>query len=542
MLSENSTLIIRSRPQQSSWSQVGPYDFILRGFRTQKADAPIIRLSGEDELEVTKIEREIDLVIRSRVDEISYEFNLEVEEKSFLLEQFLNIPHRTYLWSTLTLDIVQNLSGFTKGNIKKCVNKLPRSVNEAYEKILERSRDIEKTRRLLHLILGAKRPLYLREISLALALQKHHMHYTDVEEESGLRFKRTVRDLCGLFVTIVDNKIYLLHQTAREFLEQGEQTNDGEHHVVDNMSYWKHSFRTARSNTVVAKICIWYLRLCNGANFQPILLEYARDHWIEHYRNMDAQSRNALAGLVLGLFQKDQPTFGKWCIFWQFRSRPIEPLCVAAWFGLESVAQLLLLDGNSVDCQDGRGFTPLIYAASQGQNEIVKLLLFYGADVNFVADSMALSWAAASGQRDTVVLLLESGADPNLTGLSGRSSLYEFVYSTSDCNIDIAELLLAKGADVNAKTERGYVPLHAAADQGQAQLVNLLLANGADVHSRDRKGLTPLESAARSKRDPNSKNTVMKQLLKAGAKINTKSLDGWTSLIQAANNHDYLTV
>ena len=55
-----------------------------------------------------------------------------------------------------------------------------------------------------------------------MAIEETHRSYDDLiqELEPEERFRVTLRDLCGLFVVIIDAKIYLLHQTAKEFLVQ----------------------------------------------------------------------------------------------------------------------------------------------------------------------------------------------------------------------------------------------------------------------------------------------------------------------------------
>ena len=62
---------------------------------------------------------------------------------------------------------------------------------------------------------------------------------------------------------------------------------------------------------------------------------------------------------------------------------------------------------------------------------------------------------------------------------------------------EIAELLIAAGADVDAKDENGYTPLFNAAYWGRKEIVELLIANGADVNAKieagEFKGKTPLD-------------------------------------------------
>ena len=64
---------------------------------------------------------------------------------------------------------------------------------------------------------------------------------------------------------------------------------------------------------------------------------------------------------------------------------------------------------------------------------------------------------------------------------------------------EIVELLIANGADVNAKAEDGVAPLHVAAGGGHKEVAELLIANGADVNAKvvsgAAQGKTPLDAA-----------------------------------------------
>jgi len=95
-----------------------------------------------------------------------------------------------------------------------------------------------------------------------------------------------------------------------------------------------------------------------------------------------------------------------------------------------------------------------------------------------------------------------------------------------------ARLLIAKGADVNARSRLGRTPLGtAAACDGCSDIVRLLLSKGADPNAQDKGGLTPLWLAAAA-----GDTESMRLLLDAGARVDTPSGDGTTPLMQAAQN------
>ena len=124
------------------------------------------------------------------------------------------------------------------------------------------------------------------------------------------------------------------------------------------------------------------------------------------------------------------------------------------------------------------GFTPLLFAAQQGDVESARILLAAGADVNEATseDGSALVVASASGHGKLALFLLEMGADPNakdglgITPLhyaihEGMLALSVFKPSPTDQfgwlrrNMpELAKALLAHGADPNARIEHDFPP------------------------------------------------------------------------------------
>lgn len=149
-----------------------PYSEIYQGFRHIENKSSTVHLGGENGEESEKIAEEIGLVIKSSVQEISEQKELTGDEHEFLRTQLIRTPHRTYLWVSLMLEYIKETPGFTKGNVRRALGEdIPESVNQAYAKILDRSSDPQKARLILHIVLAARNPLSLEEISICLSLK-----------------------------------------------------------------------------------------------------------------------------------------------------------------------------------------------------------------------------------------------------------------------------------------------------------------------------------------------------------------------------------
>jgi ankyrin repeat protein len=88
--------------------------------------------------------------------------------------------------------------------------------------------------------------------------------------------------------------------------------------------------------------------------------------------------------------------------------------------------------------------------------------------------------------------------------------------ATEAGNIEQMAVLLAQGAEVNARNAYGWTPLHVAAVGGDPAVVALLLRHGADVHAQSHIGTTPLDNVTTR----GGRKVVMDLLLAHGAKLN----------------------
>jgi cytohesin len=144
--------------------------------------------------------------------------------------------------------------------------------------------------------------------------------------------------------------------------------------------------------------------------------------------------------------------------------------------------------------RDGPDVTDLHFAAQAGDVEAIVRLVAAGADVNARDEhgNTPLKYASAEPVPGAIRKLIELGADVNLADDRGFTPLHcaagHGFYAEA---VEMAEALLTRGADVNARSrELGVVPLHEATG---GDVIRLLLARGADPHVRSDAGLSPLE-------------------------------------------------
>lgn len=130
---------------------------------------------------------------------------------------------------------------------------------------------------------------------------------------------------------------------------------------------------------------------------------------------------------------------------------------------------------------------------------MIQALIKEGANVNTRDSTFGwspLHWATSSGQKEIVTLLLEKGADVNVRDENFWTPLHEAI---SNNDLKIASLLLEKGADVNVEDKNLWTPLHEAISNNDLKIASLLLEKGANVNKKDRDYWSPLELAEKEK-------------------------------------------
>ncbi|KAH0494711.1 hypothetical protein TgHK011_008302 [Trichoderma gracile] len=504
-----------------------PYANIQNGFRSATESFPEIRIRGEDENE--QIHKEINFIVKIRVEQLAQEFDLAWETRQKLEEQLLRMRHRTYLWLHLAMEEIRTMlriSWEPEKLIQNLAKLIPDSVDAAYEKILQRvPRDARRlVKSTFQIIISAWRPLTIPELAIALgaAMADWRRAASAGLEPRGLA--ENIRQLCGLFVFIDSSeRVYLMHQTAREFLVKNV-TPDGREwpaqigathryedvkgkprllEVTSKVRRWYHTTR-AQANFLMLRICLTYLsadELENGSliayranNYGPWkkrtakelrayevlhpFFEYSWRQWANHAIAIYPVKMDALLDLVI--HTRVAPALRDYWL-----------ICVSH-FELIKTTQMLVENGADLETRFCSGSTPLGYALMRNgrdtiKNEsMVRLLVGMGANIeapsSSTSDTTPLMGAVYWNNKALARLLVELGANLQASHVVSKTPL---IIAARGGQEDMARLLISLGAHVDGRDVCGMTPLMWAIAERKEDMTKLLLRLGADVEARD---------------------------------------------------------
>lgn len=230
-------------------------------------------------------------------------------------------------------------------------------------------------------------------------------------------------------------------------------------------------------------------------------------------------------------------------------------LSLAARSGSLKVVECLIQSGASVNSLDEYGHAPIHWAAIGGFLDIMEVLVENGADLNFrTRDSqLALHYALQYEQKEVVDFILnkEGEIDEYASIMLGRIDLIKNFIDNDGFNInqvynelngypisnainfqqqETIKFLVEAGADIHAVlNSSGDSVLHLLRAVTDVNVFDLLLSFGANINSTNARGRTPLHVAARARG-----LAVVKRLITLGANVNLVGEDGSTPLGEAA--------
>ncbi|KAI0808837.1 hypothetical protein GGR55DRAFT_680053 [Xylaria sp. FL0064] len=398
------------------------------------------------QMETRRVEVDIDI-------KLYIEKRLEVEEALRILPPLVKSEIRSCLhqkcagmfrWAQCQLDDIARMR--TVRLIRSSLAKLPKGLNEAYERILQRTpeEDRELLRKILLWVSFTAMPLKIEELHEAIALDVDADTIEEVEE-SRLNDPKDIFELGGSLITVSDSgEVRLAHLSVKDYLLSINLQGD--------VKVSTFGMRPKQANEELARYCLAYLLLDSFTRGpaltieewearltrQPLLRHVAKT-WIYYFRA--AGSNPDLHRLVSEFFS------------------PKLRNAFMAWIQVLNSNWIYNFD------QYPKHATPLYYAASFGLTEVTEGLIQSGVDINAPGSRFggtALHGAALREHIGIMKMLLEAGANP----------------SQADHNL--------------------IVPLHTAARVGNLQVLKLLLDYGASEQAVDSLGETPYDWAVKA--------------------------------------------
>ena len=563
-----------------------PYRSIEQHFH----NSPTIRIKTEDD--ISTIENDIQLVVKAKINELKSFWKLPDILQATLEDRLIQGADRTFLWVSLILNLLAETTDSSERDLIAIINSLPSDLNAVYEQILKGSANPSKAKKILQIIVAATTPLTLDEMQIALAIAPDHKSTEDLMSNLLHEVEIATKDICGLFVRIINSRIYLVHQTARYFLLSDTSVSK------PTKNAWKSSICLVEANLVLAYTCASYLSSLSFED-RPLLtshpdadgpspckqeidnlaskhlfLSYSARNWNTHFKKAKDKVDETLLNMVLTICDTRSNLFDIWFgLYWIYDIKNpwayfkypegLTTLMVGSFFGDKLVVDRLMskeVDINERDKDDGSALT---WAGRGSHLEVTRLLLEAGADVDASdkAGGTALRRATLRSDEPMMRQLLDSGASietafesqtPLLCAIymykfKAKGPMHMLIEYGANINVkgekgktplimaiefrlnSLVERLLEEGADLDVKTERGQTALIKAIKSEDESLVTLLLEKGANTEVRDNYGRTALYFAVLA-----GNEALVRVLLDNGANVNVRNKRGWTVLHVAA--------
>ncbi|KAL2683328.1 hypothetical protein Neosp_007798 [[Neocosmospora] mangrovei] len=378
--------------------------------------------------------------------------------------------------------------------IRKALESLPTgssAYDSAYEEAMNRIEDQNQDKRdmakkTLLWITCANERLTKRELQEALAVEIGETKF----DQDNLPNMEDVASVCAGLVTIDEesNVVRLVHYTTQDFFERTRKK-------------W---FEDAESH--IAEVCLTYL-----------LFEWFRGGMkhVQHYDQIPSII-HPMASKIADSIPEQVGYFSLWTMF---RDHDFP-------FYLTEEGQP---SGANVDCQDLLGETALGAACARRDYNVVKILLDGGANPN-VQDGRkgtALWWAAFNGYDDIVKLLIHKACEHGYTSVVKALLPSARIDLESGGKVRLVEALLESGDIGSLGKDWSQTALSLAVSNGHTKIVQLLLRMGANPH---RGSPPPVTVAARK-----GYTDIVEILLGAG--VDPDDIEDWGfALLQRAFN------
>ena len=396
--------------------------------------------------------------------------------------------------------------------LPQALAELPKTLDETYERTLRGINEAnwEFAHRMFQFVSVASRPLHAKELADLLAFDFEAGSIPKFHEDWRLGDPaNAVLSTCSTLLAIVDDEgssvIQFSHFSVKEFLTS---TRLAEAPGVTR----RYHISMTRAHTLAAQACLGILlHLDKDVTRDSLedfpLAEYAAEHWVDHAL-YEGVSRNVGDGMKQ-LFDPSKPH-----------------LAICVWIKDPEVWRRPRKGIPRIKTPRPLCHTSLYYAVSWGLHTVVEFLITeHSHDASSrdpTNNDTPLHQASYLGQVDVARVLIERGADLTARDCDGKTPLLLALNAGAE---DVARLLTEHGADVTARCDGRWTPLHYASCGGHVDVARMLIERGADLTAETDFGETPLHLALQE-----GQVDIARMLIERGADVTDRTRDWRTPL------------
>ncbi|KAK7187899.1 ankyrin repeat protein [Paraphaeosphaeria sporulosa] len=438
-----------------------------------------------------------------------------------------------FRWAVCQLDTLGKCRN--RAMLRKSLTTLPKTLDQTYDRILSAisEEDSEYAMRILRWLTFSARPLSVEEVAEVVAIDVTRDPAFDRDEM--LEDTLDVLSICSSLVTVTTNKaegrlrstqqiVALAHYSVQEYLVSDR---------IKHSQVKQYSMQEVECHDTMSRGCLKYLlqfRQPGILSWRTLnnyaLARYSAEFWSRHVQR-SGKEEEGISKIAVDLLSNENPAYLAWMqLFnpdeaWRepdfnvtLKGRAT-PLYYIALIGLNNIARMLIEKGADVNAQGGLYSNALQAASYGGHEQIVKMLLDNKADINAQGGPYgnALQAASCRGHEQVVKMLLDSKADINAQGGLYGNALQAASYEGHE---QVVKMLLDSKANVNAQGGPYGNALQAASYEGHEQVVKMLLDSKADINAQGGPYGNALQAAS-----CRGHEQVVKMLLDSKADVNT---------------------
>ena len=240
------------------------------------------------ELNAESISTAVSIYIRHKVHQLVRRKKYDDKTRDAVLDHLFSNANNTFLWVAL---VCQNLEKISRWNILTKLNAFPPGLDSLYERMMEQIRnsdDANLYKWILASIAIVYQPITLKELTSLVEMLE--------DMSNNLESLREIITLCGSFLTIREDTIYFVHQSAKDYLftkafnEIFPSGREEAHYIIFSRSLLAMS-RTLQRDIYNLRVLGYPIKRVKQYNLGPLAVSrYSCIYWVDHLCDWNSNS------------------------------------------------------------------------------------------------------------------------------------------------------------------------------------------------------------------------------------------------------------